>query len=144
MHTVSYTGGFLYHPPSGKILLHQSRENKDTDTWSLFSDILAHKDGSISFQSIISKTLHVNLAADAIFPVYDYDRPEAGEVHLIYYAIVENQNIPIQTKGGHKAAWFTPKQITKLQLLPQDMHDIIIAARVIQADARDKENNTTQ
>lgn len=139
MQNIHYVSGFLYFPASGKILLQQKGEDINSSAWSLFSGKRTTNGVSESFQKIIFDQLNVNLKSDSIKPIYDYKHTEKSEIHFIYYAQVTHENLHTNAKSKCKAKWFSLKEINKISLKPQVRHDIMIGARVILANQREKE-----
>lgn len=133
MHNANFASGFLYHPSTEKILLQLTPENRNSSLWSLFSDRQPVENQSGSFQKIIFEQLRILIQPTAIVPIYDYLRAAKGEVHFIYYAEVDKEDMGLQPKRGCTVRWFTQKEITKLSLLPQERHDIMIGTRVIRS-----------
>jgi len=129
MNSKKYVRGFLFHPPSGKILL---KIDKDTKEWSLFSNIEENEANMESFQKIIFNHLKIKVNINCIKEVYFYERPEKGEIHYVFYAVLENSNIKINPDS--EFGWFNLKEISKMKLQPQVRQDINIGARVIRAN----------
>ncbi|OGG04845.1 hypothetical protein A2Z33_06075 [Candidatus Gottesmanbacteria bacterium RBG_16_52_11] len=137
MHNQYYASGFLYHPLSGKILLQQSPENNNTSVWSMFTGHCDNNGHRHSYCTVIYEQLKTDMRPEAVFPVYDYNRPEARECHFIFYAVVSHDDLKLKPRRGFEIRWFTAKEISKLELLPQVRHDITIGMRVIGAAERE-------
>jgi hypothetical protein len=136
MHRGFYASGFLYHLPSEQILLQQQTENDKSPFWSLFGEsILSRETAEITFQRAIYNLLSIRLALKSIFPIYTYFHKEMGKNNAVVYAEV-NKLHRHSSVNSVKYAWFTLKQVFKLQLLEQTKHDIIIGQRVISARMR--------
>lgn len=137
-----FASGFLYHPKTEQILLHQLTPPSTTTSsphWSMFGG-LSQKGESAqeTFARVMYELINVRLYASHIYPVYDYFFHAANTIHYIFYA--EVKNMPIFPLGSDNIlSWFTFKQTTKLAVREQTKHDIIISERVINAQARDKE-----
>lgn len=138
MHKSFYASGFLYNLPSQQILLQQ--DNTLTSFWSLFGQKGHNNENPISvFQEAISQQLHIKLALEAIYPVYDYFKKEIGVDCYVFYAQVDLKKKDFHTRKDSVIEWFTFKQTTKLSFSDQIKQDIVVAERVIKAKARDDE-----
>ncbi len=122
-----YSGGFLYHPESQKILLQQDSSDPKS-VWTL----LGSANGK-DFAQVVSDFLQLKLSAEAVLPIYDYTAK--GEKHVIVYAEVKNQKDFPKVKN-FCFAWFTLKEISKLPLSAQTKQDLIVGRRVIDSQIR--------
>lgn len=135
MHKDFYASGFLYHLPSGKILLQQSTLDPSS-LWSLFGKQGLYKESAeVTFQRVINDLLHVKLPLATIYPIYTYFYRDIHKDHAIVYAEVEEMQ-PFSSIKTVRCSWFTLKQILKLELLEQTRHDITVGQRVISARMR--------
>lgn len=87
------------------------------------------------FEKVLKKSLAVTTGIKNVFPVYSYFNASLHKTHFIYYAPV-SQLREYKSGTGGNLAWFNFKQITKLSLSSQAKHDIVVAGRVIAAQAR--------
>lgn len=139
MHNNFYASGFLFHLRTQQILLHQPNIDKNSSSaWNMLGGEGKGEDVCKAFQEIILKLLDVKLPTKNIFPVYDYFYNKVNKNHHIFYAEVKKlHSFPESRKGAF--SWFTFKQATKLSFDSQTKQDIMVAERVIKAQARDKE-----
>lgn len=135
MHKDLYAGGFLFHPLSEQILLQKYNSDSGTPSpWILFGEISIDLDNPAEmFKDIIYKLLDIKI--DLVYPVYSYTKENIDKSQHIVYSEVENmQNFP--AKNGLTFAWFTFKEVIKLQAAEQTKHDIVVGKRVIEAATR--------
>ncbi len=138
MYKSFYTSGLLYHLPTQQILLQQF--NNLDSFWSLFGQEGQNDEDPVRiFQKAISQQLHIKLALESIYPVYDYFNKGLGGNCYVFYAQVDLEKKEFPKKDDYAAEWFTFKQATKLSFSDQLKRDIIVAERVIKAKARDDE-----
>lgn len=134
MHKGFYASGFLYHPATAQILLHQliSKDNT-TSLWCMFGGTGRKKeDASQAFQRITLEILSLKLPTKRILPVYDYFHNTRKQDHFVVYAQVAH--IPrLKPPKGIAISWFTFKQMMKLPFSEETKQDIIVAERVIRA-----------
>lgn len=136
MHKDFYASGFLYHLPSGQILLQQQPTVGPSSVWSLFGKQGLYKEkAEVTFQRVIYELLHLKLPLATIYPVYTYFYKDIHKDHAIVYAEVEEMQ-RFASLHTVKCAWFTMKQIIKLDLSEQTKHDITVGHRVISARMR--------
>lgn len=135
MHKDFYASGFLYHLPSGQILLQQSTLGSSS-LWSLFGEQGLYKENAeVTFQRVIYNLLRVKLSLDTIYPIYTYFYKDIHKDHAVFYAEVEDRQLS-SSSNTIKCSWFTSKQILKLNLLEQTRQDITVGQRVINARMR--------
>jgi hypothetical protein len=135
MHKDFYASGFLYHLPSGQILLQQSTLDPSS-LWSLFGKQGLYKESpEVTFQRVIYDLLHVKLPLTTIYPIYTYFYKDIHKDHAVVYAEVEDTK-RFSSLNTVKCAWFTLKQVLKLDLSEQTRHDITVGQRVINARMR--------
>lgn len=136
MHKGFYASGFIYHPPTGQILLQKRKSATDTQTTlSMFGGVnLSGENAQGAFQRIIHKLLHLKLNPKSIYPVYTYFCKDMKRDHYIIYAELEK----IKNFSSKKTVltWFSFKQAQKLQATEQTKHDITVSQRVIEAKKR--------
>ncbi len=138
MHKTFYASGFLYYLPFDQILLQQN--NSLTSFWSLFGKIGHDDEAPIAvFREAIFQNLHIKLALDAIYPVYDYFKTERGMDCFVFYAEVGVKKKNLQCKKDSLLEWFSFYQTAKLSFSDQIRQDLIVSERVIKAKARDRE-----
>lgn len=131
-----YASGFLYHLPSGQILLKQQSTLGSPSLWSLFGEHGLHKESPEStFQRTIYNLLHVKLPLTTIFPIYTYFYKHIHKDHAVVYAEVKNMK-RFSSLGTGKYTWFTLKQVMKLDLPGQTRQDITVGQRVINSRMR--------
>lgn len=141
MHKDFYASGFLYFPTSQQILLHQPNHEKNTSPslWHMIGgrsnkDEDAHK----AFIRIVHELLKIKLNPKLVYPVYDYFHETLHTTNHVFYAEVEDVS-KIRVPGVSNLSWFTFKQTVKLSFTQQTKQDIIVAQRVINAQARSNE-----
>ena len=135
MHKGFYASGFLYHLPSGQILLQQSTLGPSS-LWSLFGKQGLYKESAeVTFQRVIYDLLHVKLPLATIYPIYTYFYKDIHKEHTVVYAEAEDMQ-RFSSLNTVRCAWFTLKQVLKLDLLEQTRHDITVGQRVISARMR--------
>lgn len=135
MHKTFYASGFLYHSPTQQILLQQHLSSPSSiNQWSLFGSAYLEKDDPAeAFKKEIFDLLNIKIAT--IYPVYSYLDEKTNVNHVVVYAELENiQDFP--PKEDLTFAWFSFKDVLKLQASKQTKHDIVIGQRVIQASER--------
>lgn len=130
-----YVSGFLYHPQSQQVLLQQ---NSSDSVWEMFSGEDNTMDPKVFFEKTLGKILEDTSGVKHIYPVYSYFNSSLHKTHYIFYAPVSRLK-RYHTRSGGALAWFNFKQITKLPLSIQAKHDIVVAGRVIAAQARASE-----
>ncbi|TSC87293.1 MAG: Uncharacterized protein G01um101416_507 [Microgenomates group bacterium Gr01-1014_16] len=130
-----YVAGFLYHSESQQVLLLQKSPNSD---WEMFGGVSDMKNPQAFFEKIVKGVLVNTAGVKRTYPVYDYFNPSLHKTYYIFYAPVD-QLRDYRARNEVNLAWFNFKQITKLALSPQAKHDIVVAGRVIAAQARDDE-----
>ena len=135
MHKDFYASGFIYHPPSEKILLQQTIAIPPVSSpWLLFEENYSEKDDpAVLFKKMISDLLNIELAE--VYPVYSYFNENKKRNQSIIYSSVTNM-VDFTPKNGMNFAWFTFKEVLKLQVTEQTKHDIVVGQRVIEAAIR--------
>ena len=135
MHKKFYASGFLYYPPTQQILLQQQKETKDTKpTWLLVGGISkSNETPQAAFKRIVQKILRIKLSLKTIETVYFYNNINTDR--YILYAETKKMK-KSSPKKKPEFAWFTFKQVLKLQVDPQTKHDIVVAQRVIDSKKR--------
>jgi hypothetical protein len=124
VHKSFYASGFVYHSPSGQILLQQSTKN-ETTIFDLFRG--KNKNGNnpkTVFQQCVEKALKTTFSASSVHTVYDYVHDTEGEHYVFYIEI--NKNIP-------DSGWIQLSKLSKYTMSEQTRHDIIIGERVIRS-----------
>ncbi|MBI2008080.1 hypothetical protein HYS82_00280 [Candidatus Amesbacteria bacterium] len=127
-----YTAGFLYHPETQQVLLQQKNPGLD---WEMFGGESDMKDPQAFFEKMMIRVLGNISGVKKIYPVYSYFNASMHKTHYIYYAIVARLK-NYHSRTGETLAWFNFKQVAKLALSAQAKHDIVVAGRVIAAQAR--------
>ena len=136
MHKDFYASGFLYHLPSRQILLQQQSTLGTSSLWSLFGKHALYKESvEATFQRVIYELLHVKLPLTTIYPVYTYFYNDIHKEKAVVYAEVDDTKL-FSSLGTIKCAWFTLKQVQKLDLSEQTRQDITVGQRVINARMR--------
>lgn len=137
MHKDFYAGGFLFNPYSEKILLQQhTTDPQSSSPWFLFGNACFEQD---SPNEIFTKKIFelLNIKIKDVFSVYSYTNEFVLKKQSIVYAEFEKlQNFP--SKNGYSFAWFSFKEVLKLQITKQMKHDIVVGQRVIEAATRKK------
>lgn len=135
MHKDFYASGFLFHPRSQQILLQQQNSADTESVWDLFGDKRLDKETEEeTFRRAIYSNLRLKLKPRAIKPVYSYYREDKNKNNYICYAKVEKLE-KFQNKKN-LFAWFTFKQIQKLNVSEQTRQDILVGQRVIYSSVR--------
>lgn len=137
MHKPFYASGFLYHPPTEQILLrHVTTDKAPSPTWCMVSGIaLKNEEPLETFKRCVHKLIAVSLDPKRIFPVYDYFHNTYNTMNYVFYAEVKKLiDFSVDDKRG--LSWVTFKQTMKLPFDTQSKQDVIIAERVIKAQAR--------
>jgi len=141
MHKMFYVSGFIYHPPTQQILLHQQSLNSTASSWSLFGE--QHDETiqpEVIFNKVVSKLLNKQLSE--IYPIYSYTDDTSNSTQSLLYAILEElEEFP--PKNGHTFQWFTFKELVKLPINEQTKHDIVVGQRVIEAAGRKERGEHT-
>jgi len=138
MHKDFYASGFLYHPPTEQILLQQiSSAPSMSAPWILIGGLYLQE----SKPEELLKNVIYNLLAlkiDVVHPVYSYYNEIVDNNQYIGYAKVRSrQNFP--SEKGLSFAWFSFKDVLKLQITKQTKHDIVVGQRVIEAAERKRQ-----
>lgn len=135
MHKKFYASGFLYHPPSQRILLQQNKSIPPiSSSWLLFGgQYLEKEDPKALFKDIIFKLLNIEIGV--VHPIYSYLNKNTGEFqYVVYSQLSKFQNF--SSKSGLTFAWFSFKDVLKLKITEQTKHDIVVGQRVIEAAER--------
>lgn len=136
MHKRYYASGFLYHFPTQQILLQQRSPSSSNETspWSLFGGLYGEKEQpGMVFKKIIYDLLHVKIGD--IKPVYSYLNEKAGTRTTILYSEIKKFQ-KFSPVNGMLFAWFSFKDVLRLNIAEQTKHDIVIGQRVIHAVER--------
>lgn len=142
MHKTFYASGFLYHPPTQQILLHQSDE--DGITLSTFGVKNKGIEKPLeTFKRIILQALGVELLDKNIFEVYEYFNAELNSQSVVFFANVKKPSLDFELNGVDSVGWFPLKQISKLKLSNKVKQDIIVGQRVIAYLERQKQEAAT-
>lgn len=136
MHKGFYASGFLYHPRTQRILLQQKNYIDKSSKWCLIGlecqkDVKAEE----SFRKAIEKILHLKIKPSSVKYIYDYFHEETNKNHYVSYAKVGKLE-KFQPSNGSTFAWFSFKEISKLDLSEQTRQDITVGQRVINASIR--------
>lgn len=125
-----YSSGFVYHSPSGQILLQQNTAS-DTNLFLFRGKSHNDCDPQTVFQKCLENTLNIKIAPRSIHPIYDYIHTNLGE-QFIFFAEVSDM-IPKKYLSAHKTQWLRLSKISKYSMSEQTRHDIIIGGRVIRS-----------
>lgn len=136
MHKDFYASGFLYHPKSQQILLQQKVSANEKSFWTLLGKKSAKdKTGEETFKDLFYEALNLRIKLDNIKIIYFYFSKEFYKDHNIYYAEVKRlHKYPVSENTTF--AWFTFKQIQKINVSEQTRQDIIVGQRVINSSIR--------
>ena len=131
VHKPIYASGFLYHSPTGQILLQQITQDTDT-TFSLFGDT-SHDglDPQTVFLNCLEKSLGVKIASSDIQTVYDYAPDGEGAKYIFYVEVTDA--VPKTYNAKSNATWLHLSKLGKLPMTEQTRHDIVIGERVIRS-----------
>lgn len=122
--------------------MHQSQEKQSQSiTWSLLGAEGTTEEPHKTFQKVVKHLTKVKLETDKIFPVYDYFHTLLKATHYVFYAEITDMK-KVRPSRGSAFSWFTFKQILKLPFNEQTRQDIIVAERVIKAQARNEAEKT--
>lgn len=139
MHKDFYASGFLYHLPSQQILLQQKSTVDISDTsslWTLFGGQgYLRENPEATFQRVVNKLLRIKVSLTNIYPIYTYFYKEINQDHAVVYAEVENMQ-EFSSLNKIRCAWFTMKQILKLDISQQTKQDVTVGQRVIDSRMR--------
>lgn len=135
MHKKFCASGFLYHSPTQQILLQQHLSlSSPASSWSLFSSAYTEKEEPEKvFKNVISKLLHIKITT--INTVYSYFNEKTNINQVVVYTEL-NKLYNFTPKNELSFAWFSFKDVLKLQATEQIKHDIVVGQRVIQASER--------
>lgn len=136
MHKDFYASGFIYHPKSQQILLQQQTSANDNPLWTLLGKKpTKNQTGEEALKDLFFELLNLKIKLDNIKIIYSYFSKELSKDHNIYYAEVKSlHKYPVSKHTTF--AWFTFKQIQKLNVSEQTKQDIIIGQRVIDSSIR--------
>ena len=133
MHKAVYASGFLYHPASEQILLQQNTSvSPASSPWSLF-EVVSEEAPETSFKNIILDLLDIKITV--VHPVYSYFNEDKEKNQFIGYSTIRTRQ-KFSPKKGLTFAWFSFKDVLKLQTSKQMKHDIVVGQRVIEAATR--------
>jgi hypothetical protein len=135
MHKDFYASGFLYHPSSQQILLQQYDYSSTTSNpWFFFgSSYLEEEKPDVSFKNNIFTLLDIKVPV--VHNIYSYFSEATDKNHYIGYATVRSRQ-KFSPKNGLTFAWFSFKEVLKIQATNQTKHDIVVGQRVIEAATR--------
>jgi len=135
MHKNFYASGFLYHPRTEQILLQQKTSINGNSYWTLFTKkITEDKSGEEGFNELLQETLNLNLKLNKIKIIYSYVSKELNKQNIYFAEVKSLQKFPASENTTF--AWFTFKQIHKINVSEQTKHDIIVGQRVIDSNSR--------
>lgn len=138
MHKVFYASGFLYHPPTQQILLHQS--DKDDLTLSTFrGKNVKNESPEDVFRRVVSEMLGLDLPPKHVLTVYDYFHQGLDAHYYVLFAKVRKPSLDYKLNGTTTIGWFPLKQLPKLKLSEKVRQDIIVGQRVINYIERQKQ-----
>ena len=137
MHKDFYAGGFLFNPYSEKILLQQHITGSEISSpWLLFGNNCLEQDNPIEiFKETIFQLLDIRIKD--VFSVYSYTNENVLNKQSILYSEI-NSLQKFSPKNGLNFAWFSFKDVLRLQSTEQTKHDIVVGQRVIEAASREK------
>jgi hypothetical protein len=134
MHKDFYASGFLYHPASEQILLQQNTSVPPASSpWSLFEVVSTKGDPETAFKDTILDLLEIKI--NVVHPIYSYFNEDADKNQFMGYATIRTRQ-QFAPKNGLTFAWFSFKDVLKLQTTKQMKHDIVVGQRVIEAATR--------
>ncbi len=132
MHKNFYASGFLYHSRSQQILLQQ----KNSEQWTLLSgNGLQNESWEETFKRVVENCVHIKPSLSSIKQIYTYFNHDLKKEHFVSYVTVQKLTKFSATKDT-SFAWFTFKQVTKLNLSSQTKQDITVGKRVIDSFLR--------
>lgn len=136
MHKDFYASGFLYNPQSQQILLQQQITADENSPWGLLENEVVNGDfGEKVFKDLIQKHLKVRVSLKNILYIYTRYAEGTDKNHSIYYVEVRRLRKKLSSKK-FRFAWFTFKQVGKLNISEQVEHDIMVGKRVIDSAVR--------
>lgn len=134
MHKKFYASGFIYHEPTGQILLQKPHILPSTSTWTLIGAFYEESEKpEDAFKQAVKELLNIEI--DKSYFVYTYFDDKMNTDKYIFYAII-NEKIEYPTKNDQAFQWFTFKEILKIQASTQVKHDVVVGQRVIEAQLR--------
>lgn len=141
MHNEFYVSGFIYHPASEKILLHQHQSSTEEPVqWHMFGgESTEGETPRETFHRIVSEQLGLPIKLTDCYFVYDYPHKEKKIPTYIHYAILEKLPEEELLEDSATTGWFAFKQIAKLPIKKQSKQDIIVGQRVINLAVRELE-----
>ncbi len=143
MHKRFYASGFLFNLPSQQILLQQTTPISPTSSspWQLFSAPYSeNEEPNEAFKKLIFDLLGIKI--ENIQPIYSYIDDNTKVQQTIMYGELETLH-DFPAKDGLTFAWFSFKDVLKLQAAKQIKHDIVVGQRVIDAIRRKAEGQHT-
>jgi hypothetical protein len=126
-----YASGFLYHEPTGQILLQQFGTGDDSKLTFFRGSSNNGESPEIVFQRSVEKALGTTIPASSIRPIYDYVHEKQGEQYVFYVDVPGVT--PKEYKSKNKTEWYPLSKISKYDMSEQTRHDIMIGERVIRA-----------
>lgn len=140
MHKSFYANGFLYSLKTHQILLLKLQQKDSTAfLWSTIGgESRKGEDAQTAFQRIINESLHLNLKAKDIYPIYDYFHSTLDKVNYVFYAQVKNSREFASFKGD-TFSWVAFDETSKLLFTAHTKQDVIVGQRVINAKWREDE-----
>ncbi len=134
MHKKFYASGFIYHEPTGQILLQKPQLSESASSWTMIGAFYEEPNKpEDAFVRAVKELLEIQI--DKPHFVYTYFDDKQNTDRHIFYAIVNMKN-EYPPKNDQLFQWFTFKEIIKIQASTQIKHDIIVGQRVIEAQLR--------
>ncbi len=134
MHKKFYASGFIYHEPTGQILLQKPQLSETSSKWTMIGAFYEESEKpEEAFIQAVKELLGIQI--DTPYFVYTYfDDKENTDRHIFYAIINEKSDYP--PKNDQSFQWFTFKEILKIQASQQVKHDVVVGQRVIEAQLR--------
>jgi 8-oxo-dGTP pyrophosphatase MutT (NUDIX family) len=128
--------GFLYHPDSGKVLLHHRDANAPTmpNLWAGFGGLSEDQDGAdpvATWQREMQEELGIELARAQIVPLREYLSPYSGRLRHIFYALWPTLDETFVLTEGDGYRWFSFEEALGLTDIVDLSRDDLLALRAI-------------
>jgi hypothetical protein len=116
--------------------LQQKKSADGNVVWSLLiQKMTENKTGEETFRDLFFEKLGIKLKLRGVNLIYNYYNKEKDASYNLYYAEVKSlRKLPETAKNNF--AWFSFKQVQKLDLSEQSKHDVTVGIRVIDSSIR--------
>ena len=130
------SAGVLYHPDSGKVLLHHRDGNARhyANVWAEFGGVSEAEDGGdplVTWQREMHEELGISLATEQIVPLHRYVSPYTGRMRHIFYAVWPSLGDDFVLGEGDGYAWYTFDEALALPDILDLARDDLLVLRVL-------------